>query len=174
MNRGLTRNGLLVYYIMRWFPRWPSFSIKGSLCGTPGWKQCMKRAYQCSNFIQKNWFSTGGFRLSNSRLCLSCSCNSPRNNPPVSSPGQSYWAELRESAGVALSLPETGMITAIDLGEQSNVHCKGNKQDGSRLSLFGKRARFYPAMRFTQQDGIFKVQHGRTCTLNLKNVGSRT
>lgn len=47
----------------------------------------------------------------------------------------SDWAELREAQTKALQLPNTGMITAIDLGDDNDIHPK-NKQDvGYRLSL---------------------------------------
>ncbi|HKO77622.1 MAG TPA: sialate O-acetylesterase [Flavobacterium sp.] len=48
---------------------------------------------------------------------------------------KSDWAELREAQAKALQLPNTGMITAIDLGDDNDIHPK-NKQDvGYRLSL---------------------------------------
>lgn len=47
----------------------------------------------------------------------------------------SDWAELREAQAKALQLPNTGMVTAIDLGDDNDIHPK-NKQDvGYRLSL---------------------------------------
>lgn len=56
-------------------------------------------------------------------------------NPPVETPGESDWAELRESQTKTLSLPNTGMALAIDIGEANDIHPK-NKQDvGKRLAL---------------------------------------
>jgi sialate O-acetylesterase len=50
-------------------------------------------------------------------------------------PGESDWAELRESQTKTLALPKTGMALAIDLGEAGDIHPK-NKQDvGKRLEL---------------------------------------
>ena len=47
----------------------------------------------------------------------------------------SAWAELREAQQQTLSLPNTGMATAIDIGEAGDIHPK-NKQDvGRRLAL---------------------------------------
>lgn len=56
-------------------------------------------------------------------------------NPPVENPGESDWAELRESQTKTLSLPNTGMALSIDIGEANDIHPK-NKQDvGKRLAL---------------------------------------
>jgi sialate O-acetylesterase len=50
-------------------------------------------------------------------------------------PGESNWAELREAQTMTLALPNTGMATAIDIGETLDIHPK-NKQDvGRRLAL---------------------------------------
>lgn len=50
-------------------------------------------------------------------------------------PSDSAWAELREAQQMTLSLSNTGMAIAIDLGEANNIHPK-NKQDvGHRLAL---------------------------------------
>lgn len=50
-------------------------------------------------------------------------------------PVESGWAELREAQNLALRLPNTGMASAIDIGEANDIHPK-NKQDvGKRLAL---------------------------------------
>lgn len=43
-------------------------------------------------------------------------------------PVESDWAELREAQAMALKLPNTGMVTAIDIGEANDIHPR-NKQD---------------------------------------------
>ncbi len=49
-------------------------------------------------------------------------------------PSEGGWARLREAQTKALKLPNTGMITAVDIGEEKDVHPK-NKQDvGYRLA----------------------------------------
>lgn len=53
-------------------------------------------------------------------------------------PEESDWAELREAQLQTLSLPNTGMAVAIDLGEVKDIHPK-NKQDvGMRLALIAR------------------------------------
>lgn len=54
---------------------------------------------------------------------------------PPKDPGESEWAELREAQTKTLSLPNTGMALAIDIGEADDIHPR-NKQDvGKRLAL---------------------------------------
>ena len=54
---------------------------------------------------------------------------------PVDQPAESQWAELREAQTMTLKLPNTGMASAIDIGEASDIHPR-NKQDvGKRLAL---------------------------------------
>jgi sialate O-acetylesterase len=43
-------------------------------------------------------------------------------------PGESAWAELREAQLMTLSLPNTGMAVAIDIGDSADVHPR-NKQE---------------------------------------------
>ena len=53
----------------------------------------------------------------------------------VPEPVQSGWAELREAQTMTLSVPRTGMASAIDIGEARDIHPR-NKQDvGRRLAL---------------------------------------
>lgn len=54
---------------------------------------------------------------------------------PDKEPQPSEWAELREAQEMALSLPNTGMATAIDLGEAENIHPANKKEVGRRLAL---------------------------------------
>ena len=60
-------------------------------------------------------------------------------------PGDSDWAELREAQTMALKLPNTGMATAIDVGEADDIHPKNKQEVGRRLALialnrtYGKR-----------------------------------
>jgi sialate O-acetylesterase len=51
-------------------------------------------------------------------------------------PGESDWAELREAQFMALSLPNTGMATIIDIGDADNIHPKDKQDVGKRLALW--------------------------------------
>jgi len=59
----------------------------------------------------------------------------PNTNPE----GGDGWAKCREAQTKALSIPNTGMAVAIDVGEAGDIHPK-NKQDvGKRLALWALR-----------------------------------
>jgi len=45
------------------------------------------------------------------------------------------WAGLREAQAQALSLPNTGMAVAIDVGEPANIHPRNKQEVGRRLAL---------------------------------------
>ena len=50
-------------------------------------------------------------------------------------PSEHSWAELREAQALALTLPNTGMATAIDIGEAADIHPKNKQELGRRLAL---------------------------------------
>jgi sialate O-acetylesterase len=54
-------------------------------------------------------------------------------------PTESSWAGLRESQLKALSVPNTGMAVAIDLGEWNDIHPDNKKDVGERLALIGEK-----------------------------------
>ncbi len=50
-------------------------------------------------------------------------------------PDGESWAELREAQAKTRSLPNTGMATAIDIGEATDIHPKNKVEVGRRLGL---------------------------------------
>jgi sialate O-acetylesterase len=54
--------------------------------------------------------------------------------PTEPEPGESDWAELREAQLMALSLPNTGMAVAIDIGNAWDIHPKNKQEVGNRLA----------------------------------------
>ncbi|HXD76711.1 MAG TPA: sialate O-acetylesterase [Puia sp.] len=50
-------------------------------------------------------------------------------------PSESGWAELREAQLKSLSVPNTAMVVAIDLGEWNDIHPDRKKPVGDRLAL---------------------------------------
>jgi len=55
--------------------------------------------------------------------------------PVEPQPTEGNWAELREAQAMALSLPNTGMATAVDIGEAKDLHPKNKQEVGRRLAL---------------------------------------
>ena len=72
-------------------------------------------------------------------------------------PSWDPWPELREAQRETLSLPNTGMAVAIDIGEADDIHPR-NKQDvGKRLALAARKIAYVrdlvfsgPSLRSTQ------------------------
>ncbi len=54
-------------------------------------------------------------------------------------PSESQWAELREAQLKSLSVPNTGMAVAIDLGEWNDIHPDNKKDVGERLALIARK-----------------------------------
>jgi len=54
-------------------------------------------------------------------------------------PSQSQWAMLREAQLQTLSVPNTGMAVAIDLGEWNDIHPDNKKEVGVRLALAAEK-----------------------------------
>jgi sialate O-acetylesterase len=50
-------------------------------------------------------------------------------------PVESYWAMLRESQRLTLSVPKTAMATAVDIGDAEDIHPKNKQEVGRRLAL---------------------------------------
>lgn len=53
---------------------------------------------------------------------------------PELTPGK--WARLRQSQMAALSLPETGMAVAADIGDPKDIHPRNKQEVGRRLALW--------------------------------------
>ncbi|MCX2680239.1 beta galactosidase jelly roll domain-containing protein [Galbibacter sp. EGI 63066] len=54
-------------------------------------------------------------------------------------PTESGWARTREAQTKALSLPNTGMATTIDIGEWNDIHPLNKKDVGHRLALAAQK-----------------------------------
>lgn len=87
-------------------------------------------------------------------------------------PSESGWAVLRESQLSALSVPNTAMVVAIDLGEWNDIHPDNKKDVGERLALAALKTAYHenvvasgPLYQSAQIDG-------NKITLSFTNVGS--
>ncbi len=68
----------------------------------------------------------------------------------------SGWPELREQQRLAQSLPGTGMVTAIDLGEDNDLHPLNKKEVGRRLALLAG-AKLYGSKEECSGPGVDKI-----------------
>lgn len=58
-------------------------------------------------------------------------------------PNESNWAELREAQAMALNLPNTSMVTAIDIGEAKDIHPKNKLEVGNRLGMAAMKTAYH-------------------------------
>ena len=96
----------------------------------------------------------------------------PNYGTPDSQPEQSNWAEFREVQLKTLSLPNTGMATTIDLGEEMDIH-PINKQDvAKRLALAAFKIAYQKSEICSGPlfDSI-EIKNGKAY-LSFKNIGS--
>ena len=81
-----------------------------------------------------------------------------------------HWAELREAQAAALSLPHTGLVVTMDVGDPKEIHYTNKKPVGERLALVARRVVFGetvvdsgPAFVSARQEG-----HGMRVTFDDK------
>ena len=87
-------------------------------------------------------------------------------------PSESQWAGLRESQLKSLSVPNTAMVVAIDLGEWNDIHPDNKKTVGERLALATLKIVY--GENIVHSGPIYqsaKVE-GNKVTINFSNVGS--
>jgi sialate O-acetylesterase len=63
----------------------------------------------------------------------------PGFNEMTYTPGESQWAGFREAQLSSLSVPNTAMAVAIDLGEWNDIHPDRKKEVGDRLALAAEK-----------------------------------
>lgn len=87
-------------------------------------------------------------------------------------PAESDWAELREAQLMALSLPNTGMAVAIDIGEAVNIHPANKEEVGKRLALAAKKIAYNQEVVYSGP--IYKAMEivGNEIRLTFTHTGS--
>jgi sialate O-acetylesterase len=88
-------------------------------------------------------------------------------------PSESQWAALRESQLKTLSVPNTGMAVAIDLGEWNDIHPDNKKDVGIRLALAAEK------IAYGEKDIVYSgplyqsaVIDSNKITISFNNTGS--
>lgn len=93
----------------------------------------------------------------------------PNGNQPV----ESTFAELREAQQLALALPATGMATAIDVGDSSDIHPRNKQEVGRRLALQARRIAYNEAKTVASGPEFDQLTvTGNTVRLTFKNQGT--
>ena len=91
----------------------------------------------------------------------------------VKEPGDSNWAELRESQRLtAIKLPKAGMAVITDVGEELDIHPRKKKEVGDRLALAARKIAY--GENIIHSGPTFKEIkfEGNKAILSFDNVGS--
>ncbi len=87
-------------------------------------------------------------------------------------PSESQWAMLRESQLKALSVPNTGMAVAIDLGEWNDIHPDNKKSVGERLALIAEKVAYGEDIVYSGPIFQSSKTEGNKIIISFTNVGS--
>jgi sialate O-acetylesterase len=87
-------------------------------------------------------------------------------------PAESQWAQLRESQLRSLSMPNTGMAVAIDLGEWNDIHPDNKKDVGERLALIAKKLAYGENIVYSGPLYQSATINGNKIIISFTNTGS--
>ncbi|MEP7230765.1 MAG: sialate O-acetylesterase [Ginsengibacter sp.] len=87
-------------------------------------------------------------------------------------PEESNWALIREAQLKALSMPNTGMVVAIDLGEWNDIHPDRKKDVGDRLALVAEKIAYREDIIYSGPIYQSATIEGNKIIINFSNVGS--
>jgi len=98
-------------------------------------------------------------------------CQLANLGKPPADPGESKWAELRESQRRALSLPNTGLAVLVDIGEADDIHPRSKKEFGRRLTLAARALAYGEKIDFSGPVYEFMKVEGDTVRLGFRHTG---
>ena len=87
-------------------------------------------------------------------------------------PSESNWAMLRESQLKSLSVPNTAMAVAIDLGEWNDIHPDNKKDVGERLALAAEKIAYGENIVYSGPIYQSSKIEDNKIIINFSNVGS--
>ncbi len=87
-------------------------------------------------------------------------------------PSESNWAMLRESQMKSLSVPNTAMAVAIDLGEWNDIHPDNKKDVGERLALAARKIAYGDSIVHSGPLFESAIINGNLITVYFSNTGS--
>lgn len=87
-------------------------------------------------------------------------------------PSESQWAKFREAQQMSLSVPNTAMAVAIDVGEWNDIHPDHKKEVGDRLAAAAKK------IAYNENDVLYagptfksSVIDGNKIVISFSNIG---
>lgn len=88
------------------------------------------------------------------------------------SPQSSSWAALRQQQLNTLSVPNTGMAVAIDIGDWNDIHPENKKAVGYRLSLLARKL-VYGEKKLVASGPLYQSNKikGNTIVISFSNTG---
>lgn len=86
-------------------------------------------------------------------------------------PSESSWAVLRESQLKTLSVPNTAMVVAIDLGEWNDIHPDNKKDVGERLALAALKTAYHENLVSSGPLYQSAVVEGTKIVISFTNTG---
>jgi sialate O-acetylesterase len=87
-------------------------------------------------------------------------------------PSESQWAMFREAQSKSLSLPNTAMAVAIDLGEWNDVHPDHKKEVGDRLALAAEKMAYGESIVYSGPIYQSSTIQGNKIIISFSNTGS--
>ncbi len=87
-------------------------------------------------------------------------------------PAEYPWAELREAQDMTLSLPATGMATAVDIGNAEDIHPKNKQEVGRRLALQARKVAYHEKILADGPRYMNMQIEGKQVRLHFSNTGT--
>jgi len=87
-------------------------------------------------------------------------------------PSESQWANFREAQAKTLSITNTAMAVAIDLGEWNDIHPDRKKEVGERLALAAQKVAYGKALVYTGPAFKSYTIEGNKIVLSFDNAST--
>jgi sialate O-acetylesterase len=97
----------------------------------------------------------------------------PGFGAPRIAPGQSPWAELRESQRVTVAAtPDAGLAVTTDLGVPDNIHPQMKQEVGRRLALLAKKMIYGLPVEGISPSPVSATRQGKSVIVRFDHVGA--
>src|SRR5438093_6476614 len=90
----------------------------------------------------------------------------------VPEPSESTWAEMREAQLMTLSLKNTGMAVAVDIGDADDIHPRNKQEVGRRLALAAEGIVYRRKMEYYGPMFKSMTVHDARAVLRFDHVGT--